>query len=90
MIPKVMAAYHDHPTSGHFGIRRTWHKLKDQYFWPNMMLTIENYIKSCEKCAKFNIRRTEPPGKLHPITPPEGIFRNNWNGFLGSNTSSIG
>ncbi|CAF4576624.1 unnamed protein product, partial [Didymodactylos carnosus] len=30
MIPKVMAAYHDHPTSGHFGIRRTWHKLKDR------------------------------------------------------------
>ncbi|CAF4128773.1 unnamed protein product, partial [Didymodactylos carnosus] len=59
MIPKVMAAYHDHPTSGHFGIRRTWHKLKDRYFWPNMMSTIENYIKSCEKCAKFNIRRTK-------------------------------
>ncbi|CAF1157465.1 unnamed protein product [Didymodactylos carnosus] len=69
-----MAAYHDHPTSGHFGIRRTSHKLKDRYVWPNMMSTIENYIKSCEKCAKFNIRRTKAPSKLHPITPPEGIF----------------
>ncbi|CAF4445963.1 unnamed protein product [Didymodactylos carnosus] len=84
MIPKVMAAYHDHPTSGHFGIRRTWHKLKDRYFWPNMMSTIENYIKSCEKCAKFNIRRTKPPSKLYPITPSKGIFETIGMEFWGS------
>ncbi|CAF1002529.1 unnamed protein product [Didymodactylos carnosus] len=90
MIPKVMAAYHDHPTSGHFGIRRTRHKLKDRYFWPSMMSTIENYNKSCEKCAKFNIRRTKAPGKLHPITPPEGIFETIGMDFFGSNTLSIG
>ncbi|CAF4559413.1 unnamed protein product, partial [Didymodactylos carnosus] len=29
---------------------------------------------SCEKCVKFNNRRTKPSGKLHPITAPEGIF----------------
>src|SRR5690348_623867 len=34
--------------------------------------TIENYIQSCIKCAKFNIKRVKPPGKLHPITPPDG------------------
>ncbi|CAF3875301.1 unnamed protein product, partial [Didymodactylos carnosus] len=74
MIPNVMAAYHDHPSSGHFGIKRTWYKLKDRYFWPNMMSTITNYIRSCHQCAKFNIRRRKLPGKLHPITPPDGIF----------------
>ncbi|CAF1615106.1 unnamed protein product, partial [Didymodactylos carnosus] len=67
MIPNVMAAYHDHPSSGHFGIKRAWYKLKDRYFWPNMMSTITNYIRSCHQCAKFNIRRRKLPGKLHPI-----------------------
>ncbi|CAF1313751.1 unnamed protein product [Didymodactylos carnosus] len=74
MIPNVMAAYHDHPSSGHFGIKRTLYKLKDRYFWPNIMSTITNYIRSCHQCAKFNIRRRKLPGKLHPITPPDGIF----------------
>ncbi|CAF4504701.1 unnamed protein product, partial [Rotaria sp. Silwood2] len=27
---------------------------------------------SCEKCAKFNIRRTAPPGHLHAIEYPQG------------------
>ncbi|CAF1178983.1 unnamed protein product [Didymodactylos carnosus] len=33
---------------------------------------VESYIQSCEKCAKFNIKRTKTLGKLNPIPPPEG------------------
>ncbi|CAF1612309.1 unnamed protein product [Didymodactylos carnosus] len=67
-----MASYHDHPTAAHFGSRRTWTKLKDRCYWPKMREEVESYIGSCEKCAKFNIKRTKPPGKLNSIMPPEG------------------
>ncbi|CAF4027001.1 unnamed protein product, partial [Didymodactylos carnosus] len=64
-------SYHDHPTSAHFGVQRTWSKLKDRCYWPKMKSTIENYIHACEKCSRFNINRKKPPGKLVPINPPQ-------------------
>ncbi|CAF4988784.1 unnamed protein product, partial [Rotaria magnacalcarata] len=41
-------------------------------YWFNMKKDIHDYIRSCEKCAKFNIRRTAPPGHSHPIEYPQG------------------
>ncbi|CAF1062033.1 unnamed protein product [Didymodactylos carnosus] len=72
MRTEVLTSYHDHPTAAHFGSRRIWTKLKDCCYWPQMRGKVESYIRSCEKCVKFNIKRTKTPGKLNPIPPPEG------------------
>ncbi|CAF1026313.1 unnamed protein product [Didymodactylos carnosus] len=72
MRTEVLASYHDYPTAAHFGSRRTWTKLKDRCYWPKMHGEVESYIRLCEKCAKFNIKRTKTPGKLNPIPLPEG------------------
>ncbi|CAF4483513.1 unnamed protein product [Rotaria magnacalcarata] len=32
LIPELMAAYHDHPLSGQFGIGRTWPTLRNTYY----------------------------------------------------------
>jgi transposase InsO family protein len=72
MREEVIRSYHDHPTAGHFGLNRTWLKLRKTCYWPGMKRSIHNYIRSCEKCAKFNIRRTKAPGHLCPIEYPEG------------------
>ncbi|CAF1285547.1 unnamed protein product [Rotaria sp. Silwood1] len=55
LIPKLMAAYHNHPLSGHFGTGRTWPTLRNTYYWPRMKDTITSYIKSCDKCSQFNV-----------------------------------
>ncbi|CAF4872817.1 unnamed protein product, partial [Rotaria magnacalcarata] len=60
---------------GHFGIDRTWHTLKNLYFWPHMKQTIAKYIQSCTQCSKFNITRRKPPGLLQPIEPPNEVFQ---------------
>ncbi|CAF4432693.1 unnamed protein product, partial [Rotaria magnacalcarata] len=60
------------PWAGHFGDRRTYSKLKDKYWWPNMKITIQNYIQTCMLCQQFNINRKKPVGLLHPIEPPKG------------------
>ena len=33
MISEVLHPYHDHPMSGHFGIKRTYNKIKDKFYW---------------------------------------------------------
>ncbi|CAF2621992.1 unnamed protein product [Rotaria sp. Silwood2] len=75
MLKQLLAVYHDAPWSAHFGFRRTYFKVKDNYWWPDMKTSIRNYIQSCLKCQKFNIARNKLPGLLHPIEPPSGPFQ---------------
>ncbi|CAF4939684.1 unnamed protein product, partial [Rotaria sp. Silwood1] len=75
MVKQLLTAYHDAPWAGHFGFHRTYWKLKDKYWWPDMKTTIKDYIQSCLKCRKFNIDRRKAPGLLHPIEAPGGPFQ---------------
>ncbi|CAF4146871.1 unnamed protein product, partial [Rotaria sp. Silwood2] len=75
MFQQLLKAYHDSPWAGHFGYRRTYFKIKDKYWWPNMKLTIQNYVRACMLCQRFNIDRTKPAGLLHSIESPQGPFQ---------------
>ena len=72
----ILKMYHDTPGNGaHFGRDKTTRKIQERYYWPTMVADIRNYVNSCLPCAQNNYRRTRPPGKLRPITPPEGIWK---------------
>jgi hypothetical protein len=43
---KMLYQYHDLNTSAHLGIKRTLNKIKDRFYWPNINLFVENYIKT--------------------------------------------
>ncbi|CAM2714431.1 unnamed protein product [Rotaria socialis] len=75
LIPDLMAAYHDHPLSGHFGIGHTWSTLRNTYYWSRMKDTIISYIKSCSKCSQFNVDQHKPPGFLQSIQPSNDVFQ---------------
>ncbi|CAF1278673.1 unnamed protein product [Rotaria sordida] len=75
MLKQLLTAYHDVRWAGYFGFHRTYWKLKDKHWWSDMKITINNYIKSCLKCQKFNIERCKAPGLLHPVEAPSGPFQ---------------
>ncbi|CAF4027267.1 unnamed protein product [Rotaria sordida] len=75
ILQRLLKAYHDSPWAGHFGFRRTYLKLKNRYWWPNMKSIIKNYIQNCMLCQKFNIERRKSSGLLHPIESPCGPFQ---------------
>ncbi|CAF1530838.1 unnamed protein product [Rotaria magnacalcarata] len=87
--PEIMAAYHDHPLSGHFGTGRTWSMLRNTCYWPRMKETITSYIKSCDKCSQFNVDRHKPPGFLQPIQPPNEVFQVLGMDWWGPTTNSL-
>ena len=74
LIPDVLFLYHDHPMSGHFGINRTFHKVRDQFFFPRMYDFIKRYIRSCTTCTQFNVQRRKKPGLLQQELLPDGVF----------------
>ena len=50
MINDLLQFYHSDPLSGHFGVQRTYLKIKNKYWWPNMKQSIMQYIQSCLPC----------------------------------------
>lgn len=43
-----------HIEANHRGIETTYYKIKQKYYWIGMKKTLENVIKKCLICAKFN------------------------------------
>jgi transposase InsO family protein len=74
MIKDLLYSSHTHPTSAHYGSDRTYYKLKNTYYWPNMLTDIKLYVKQCLLCARYNIPRHKPPGLLETPEPPSDIF----------------
>jgi hypothetical protein len=74
LISDILFLYHDHPMSGHFGVTRTFHKVRDQFFFPHMYEQIKRYIRSCTACTQFNVQRKKKPGFLQRELPPDGVF----------------
>ena len=74
LVPAVLNTFHDHPLGGHMGLEKTWLKIKDRYYWPNMYRTIKTYIASCLPCQTCKVSRQKPSGFLQPIEPPSGVF----------------
>ena len=44
MINDLLQVYHSDPLSDHFGVQRTYLKIKNKYWWPDMKQSIMQYI----------------------------------------------
>jgi hypothetical protein len=69
----LMYMMHNHELSAHFGIKATQDKIREKYYWKNMLKDIEIYVKSCDSCQ----RREKPVRKneLHPIKVREPFYQ---------------
>ncbi|CAF3599838.1 unnamed protein product [Rotaria socialis] len=75
LISQVLLTYHNSTfNGGHYGIRRTFYKIRDRFFWPHMYKDIEQHILSCLNCRKTKPSRRKPDGHLHSIAPPRGVW----------------
>ena len=75
LIRCVLEAYHNSAFSGgHFGIKRTYYKLRDRFFWPRMYTDIANHVLSCLQCKQQKPSRRKPDGHLHPVAPPACVW----------------
>ena len=59
---KILNAYHDDPTAGHYGVQGTLQRIALRYYWPNMYKTIKNYIKECLECQRYKATNLKPAG----------------------------
>lgn len=66
-IPQVLKFYHDsQEIGGHFGIKKTYNKIKSKFLLKNMKFEIEKFIRSCHLC-QLNQKALKEIGKMKPI-----------------------
>ena len=67
----VMREVNEGICGNHSGSRSLVHKLvRAGYYWPTMQKDAESYVKSCDKCQRFNNIIRQPTEELTPMTAP--------------------
>ena len=47
---RILKACHDAPTSGHFGITKTWKRLAERFHWKGMYEDVKNQVRLVTMC----------------------------------------
>jgi len=55
VVPKekreeIMHLYHDSLVGGHFGVKKTYARMVQKYWWPRMFTEVQGYVKNCNVC----------------------------------------
>lgn len=59
---ELIELYHDTPSGGHFGVRKTLLKLKQKYIWKNMYKMVKKHVSTCDLCQRNKqVRHTREP-----------------------------
>jgi len=56
---KILEKYHTSAAGGHKGITKTYLRLKNRYYWPNMKTDVQIYIQNCRNCQIKKLRATK-------------------------------
>jgi hypothetical protein len=63
--PLIFYLNHDSLWSGHLGVRKTYAKLKQKYYMPNLYELLKTYIQSCNKCQQLRVPSQDEPQHLY-------------------------
>lgn len=48
----VLLALHDSPTAGHPGVAKTATRIKQRYYWPNLIDEVSDCVSPCQSCHR--------------------------------------
>ena len=73
VVPKsyrheILSIALESPMSGHLGIKKTYHKIINHFYWPGLKSDVSKYCKTCHTCQMVGKpNQTIPKAQLHPI-----------------------
>ena len=68
---EILERYHDKPTAGHLGIKRTEELISRNFWWPKMHEDITKFVNSCDQCARNKVNRHKRYDLLRPLEIPD-------------------
>jgi len=73
---KILQEFHEQPTGGHLGMKRTFERIKLYASWPGMKQENVDYIKHCDICQKNKITQRKTKLPLQITDTPEVVWKN--------------
>ena len=70
---EVLTSMHDDVFAGHLGIAKSYHKIRQRYFWQGMYKDITHWIETCKDCASKKSPKRTATAPMQSI-PVEGPF----------------
>lgn len=67
----ILTRYHDKPTAGHLGIRRTEELITRNFWWPKIHQDVVSFVNSCEQCSRNKVSRHKKYDLLRPLEVPD-------------------
>ena len=66
--PHILSLAHDTPMSGHLGINKTYQRILEHFYWPNLRKDVVEFCRSCHTCQVVGKpNQTLPKAPLQPI-----------------------
>jgi len=72
---EILDECHDAKTAGHLGQDKTLELISRDYYWPRMRQFVNEYIRTCNTCARNKTPRHQPHGTLQPLPIPIGPWQ---------------
>lgn len=79
---QVLTEFHDTPSGGHAGVKRTLVRVAANFFWPKMRQAVEAFVASCLTCQQIKYSTQVPTGLLQPLPIPESVWEDVTMGFI--------
>ena len=64
---EVLSNVHDHVSGAHFGVHKTFNKVKQRHWWRGMFKDVEHWCKSCTDCSMKKSPRNSKKAPLLPL-----------------------
>jgi hypothetical protein len=71
-VDRLIRDHHDAKHAAHAGVKKTKQWMRKKYYWPNLHIDVEDYVLSCDQCARLKASRiiTAPMGNLPEARNP--------------------
>lgn len=71
LIPRIFAEAHSSLIACHMGHFKTYHRLKQYYYWPGMCAHVKNLVASCKDCLEKRAHHKGGKAELQRLKIPE-------------------
>ncbi|GBG65583.1 hypothetical protein CBR_g51465 [Chara braunii] len=67
---RLLGEFRDAPATEHFGVNHTIGRLRERFWWPDLLGDVTRYCESCEVCRRCKSCNHRPYGELRPLPVP--------------------
>ena len=73
MRKQILNDCHNSETSGHMGVRRTYARVAQRFYWPGMFKEIVDFVRCCTACQRYK-SSNQPPSTVLQTPAPQRRF----------------